>query len=252
MDLSSILKCDIISYDYTGTGLSSGKFNEESIQSDLENIIDFICDITDTHIDSILLMGQSFGAMPTINVISETKYEGVAGIVLISPLENYLATKYNRATRISISSIQTVKCPVFLIQGKCDAKEQVEKSEELAMYITNLYKWFPKNETTGSILSGSRFKFYKKFMNFIDFVKQKSIQKVNSNLNIGNDDNYYNGISENKDNAIIMDRDHYMSSYKKESYSGVKIAFESIREGGGLYSKNTENILKEDPNENID
>ena len=201
------MKCNIISYDYIGTGLSSGKYNEDDIQTGLESIIDFISNVTDIKMEGIVLMGQSFGAIPTVQVISQTKYESIAGIVLISPLENYLASSmYNK----TVLSIQSVKCPVFLIQGKYDLKEQVDKSEELATYITNLYKWFPKKQSTTNILNGCRWKFYKKFMNFIDFIKHKSFHKISShNLNTINDNNNNNSSLNKNIISFTIDGENY-------------------------------------------
>ena len=226
IDISSILKCDIISYDYIGTGLSSGKYNEDDVQTSLENIIDFMCSVTDIKLNNILLMGQSFGAKPTVQVVSKSKYDNIAGIILISPLENYLASKYNKTMNITISNIQSVKCPVFLIQGKYDLKEQVEKTEELATYITNLYKWFPKKQRTANILNGCRWKFYKKFMNFIDFIKQKSFHKISThhlNLstpidNINNQHIVNNTINKNYI-SFTIDGEDYLNSYNKDNYS---------------------------------
>ena len=57
--MSNILNCNIISYDYSGFGFSSGYFSLETINEDLEEVLNFI--LNHLEIENIILYGKTIG-----------------------------------------------------------------------------------------------------------------------------------------------------------------------------------------------
>lgn len=228
-DITTILKCNIITYDYSGTGLSSGKFNEKTVNSNLQQILNFVSEIISIPHDNIILMGQSFGTIPSINLFSNIKYNKIAGLVLISPFYEHVSPKTNEQHRLMLQNIQQVKCPVFLIQGMCDKQEQVTKSEELSLYINMLYKWFPKNEKSVNLFDWYRWKFYKKFLDFIEFAKRS---RQNENVELNRHVTEESRGTNNLDYARTIEKDDFLCSYRREDYKDVKMVFESMKDGG--------------------
>ena len=228
-DITTILKCNIITYDYSGTGLSSGKFNDKTANSNLQQVLNFVSEIVSIPHDNIILMGQSFGTIPSINLLSNINYSKIAGLVLISPFYEKVSLKTNDQHRSTIQNIQLVKCPVFLIQGMCDKLEQVTKSEELSLYINVLYKWFPKNEKSVNLFEWYRWKFYKKFLDFIEFARKNG---QNENLALNRNIIEESRGTNNLDYARTIEKDEYLYSYKREDYQDIKMVFESVKDGG--------------------
>ena len=66
-----MLKCDVISYDYTGYGQSTGEFQEKEIYSDIDEVIDFT--VVNLHIDieHIVLLGNSIGTVPSFYIAAK-------------------------------------------------------------------------------------------------------------------------------------------------------------------------------------
>lgn len=83
MRLSIELECNIVMYDYSGYGESSGKPSEKTMCSDIEAVWRTMTQEYGIPSEKIILFGQSIGTVPTIDLASKIS---VAGVIVQSPL----------------------------------------------------------------------------------------------------------------------------------------------------------------------
>lgn len=201
--MSSILKCNVISYDYSGYGCSRGIANESEINDDIFHVISFCNTALQINLNKLILFGDSLGTTPTIHISSSDKYQELAGVVLVSPTSSgsyfsYLSELKNEnkkkkySTVHKESKINNISCPVFFIHGHKNSiipvSQSIKLSDELK-HSGKSYCWFPKQGTHDNILSELRPKFYKKFAYFLDLIERfqnqhKIHSKYHTDLNI--------------------------------------------------------------------
>ena len=80
--LSYRLQCDIMSYDYSRFGISSGSFSPREMINDCE-CVPTLLDYRGIPLSSVVLIGQTLGAVPSMYLASQ--FPEVKGLVLISP-----------------------------------------------------------------------------------------------------------------------------------------------------------------------
>ena len=174
-DLAIALKCDVISYDYTGYGNSNNKPNYNSLKNDLITVLNFSIDTFELRNEDIVLVSFNIGAIPTLNAASKSQYCSIRGMILISPFLNFLK-------RFNYECINDIICPVFVIQG--DFEENIENKEivSFAKKFTESIHWIPKNgRNYEEIMEECRYKFYKKIRKFLKHV-QTTREKITQNI----------------------------------------------------------------------
>eukprot|EP00612_Vaucheria_litorea_P002365 CAMPEP_0171457196 /NCGR_PEP_ID=MMETSP0945-20130129/3371_1 /TAXON_ID=109269 /ORGANISM="Vaucheria litorea, Strain CCMP2940" /LENGTH=273 /DNA_ID=CAMNT_0011982755 /DNA_START=138 /DNA_END=959 /DNA_ORIENTATION=- len=142
--LSSLLKVNVVAYDYTGYGVSKGDPSELETYSDIMAVYNWTIEncpgrCTSYHNDSltgdgIILYGQSLGSGPTCYLACKIK---VAGIVLHNGiLSGMRVLTDSRALGCldvypNIDRIQKVLSPVLVIHGKLDAEVHWDHGKHL-------------------------------------------------------------------------------------------------------------------------
>lgn len=180
IQLSSMLKCDIISYEYTPILKIENIPIEDNVQSDLETVIDFSIQQFSLSLNSIVLMSLSSGSIPTIAVASSESYQSISGIIMINPrlyfvykqdnimpLFHELDNEYN-------SSFQAmkIKCNVFIIHGEKNSVIPIEQSKQLCLNIKKAMTYFPSNGTNNNLFTQYRGKVFKKINYFLDLLNK--------------------------------------------------------------------------------
>ena len=188
IDLSLMLKCDIISFDYSGYCLSNGSSDIFEILVDYQTIVNFSINILGVNMNKMFLMSHSLGNIPLIYFSTYYNIKKIKGLILISPISSY---KFNNTNLINKEKICRIICPIFIIHGIKDNIISINHSIELSKYIKYLSKWFPK-KSSHYILSENRHKFYQKlkfFLNikcnnvtFTDSLTQNLKSENNSNI----------------------------------------------------------------------
>ena len=179
IDISTVLKCDVISYDYTGYGQSTGEFQEKEIYSDIDEVIDFT--VVNLHIDieHIVLLGNSIGTVPSFYIAAKPQFCGVYGMILISPIAsgNNLI-KYKDGTLPKEADVfntiefsKEIICPVLIIHGKLDTVIPVEQSNMLGKNIKNRFVWIPNKGTHWNLFTCYRSKTFRKIIKYLNFLK---------------------------------------------------------------------------------
>jgi len=86
--ISYYFTVNVVVYDYIGYGISSGITTEEKIYDDIENVLAFTVNYLKIPLHKIFLWGYSLGSGPTVDLAS--KYQNLAGVVLLAPLASCL------------------------------------------------------------------------------------------------------------------------------------------------------------------
>ncbi|XP_038988104.1 alpha/beta hydrolase domain-containing protein 17C-like isoform X2 [Phoenix dactylifera] len=124
VELSHHLRVNLMGYDYSGYGQSSGKASEQNTYADIEAAYRCLEETYGTHEEDIILYGQSVGSGPTLDLA--TRMPHLRAVVLHSPILSGLRVMYPVKHTYwfdiykNIEKISHVKCPVLVIHGTDD------------------------------------------------------------------------------------------------------------------------------------
>jgi hypothetical protein len=136
IDLSLQMRCDIVSFDYSGFGCSSGKPEIYTIILDGEDIINFIIKELNSKIENIIIFGKGIGAMSAIYLASRRVNSNCKALILCMPL---ILKKI-----IDIGVMRSIFYPTLLIQ-EFEDKHQISGDEviNICREIPNEKEWLP-------------------------------------------------------------------------------------------------------------
>lgn len=80
--LGRLLDCNVVGYDYSGFGISTGTHTEDNLYDDCETVFNHMVEKLNIKKFKIILQGQSLGTIAATHLASKHK---VAGCILISP-----------------------------------------------------------------------------------------------------------------------------------------------------------------------
>ncbi len=90
--LGSRLGCNILAYDYSGYGASTGRATEKNLYADIEAAWNALISKYGTSPSSIILYGQSIGTAPTVDLAARHQ---CAGVVVHSALMSGMRLAFN-------------------------------------------------------------------------------------------------------------------------------------------------------------
>ena len=124
-DLARVLRVNIMAYDYTGYGKSSGgPPSEEHCYNDIQAAFDYLTQVRHVPPCQIVLYGRSLGSGPSCYLARQTPDLG--GVILQSPLLSaYRVALAFRRTMLgdkfpNVDSAPFLRCPIFIIHGTQD------------------------------------------------------------------------------------------------------------------------------------
>ncbi|XP_061374029.1 uncharacterized protein LOC133316310 isoform X1 [Gastrolobium bilobum] len=124
IELSIHLRVNLMGYDYSGYGQSSGKPSEQNTYADIEAAYKCLEESYGTKQEDIILYGQSVGSGPTLDLAA--KLPQLRAVVLHSPILSGLRVMYPVKRSYwfdiykNIDKIPLVNCPVLIIHGTSD------------------------------------------------------------------------------------------------------------------------------------
>ncbi|KAK7411609.1 hypothetical protein VNO78_03044 [Psophocarpus tetragonolobus] len=124
LELRAHLRVNIMSYDYSGYGASTGKPSEFNTYYDIEAVYECLKSEYGTKQEDLILYGQSVGSGPTIHLA--TKLQNLRGVVIHSGILSGLRVLYPVKVTFwfdifkNIDKIRHVECPVLVIHGTHD------------------------------------------------------------------------------------------------------------------------------------
>ncbi|KAL5726471.1 hypothetical protein ACHQM5_009556 [Ranunculus cassubicifolius] len=124
VELSLRLRVNLMGYDYSGYGQSTGKPSEYNTYADIEAAYKCLKDQYGVKDEELILYGQSVGSGPTLDLAS--RLPNLRAVVLHSPILSGLRVLYPTKRTYwfdiykNIDKICTVTCPVLVIHGTAD------------------------------------------------------------------------------------------------------------------------------------
>ncbi|XAR51520.1 hypothetical protein NMG60_11006167 [Bertholletia excelsa] len=124
VQLSLRLRVNLMGYDYSGYGQSSGKPTECNTYADIDAVYKCLKEQYGVKDEQLILYGQSVGSGPTVDLAS--RVPNLRGVVLHSPILSGLRVLYPVKRTYwfdiykNIDKIGVVNCPVLVIHGTAD------------------------------------------------------------------------------------------------------------------------------------
>lgn len=124
IELSIHLRVNLMGYDYSGYGQSSGKPSEQNTYADIEAAYKCLEESYGTKQEDIILYGQSVGSGPTLDLAA--RLPQLRAVVLHSPILSGLRVMYPVKRTYwfdiykNIDKIPLVNCPVLIMHGTSD------------------------------------------------------------------------------------------------------------------------------------
>ncbi|KAI9169715.1 hypothetical protein LWI28_016501 [Acer negundo] len=123
-ELSLHLNVNLMGYDYSGYGQSSGKASEQDTYADIEAAYKCLEETYGVKEEDIILYGQSVGSGPTLELA--VRLPQLRAVILHSPILSGLRVMYPVKRTFwfdiykNIDKIPLVQCPVLVIHGTED------------------------------------------------------------------------------------------------------------------------------------
>lgn len=123
-ELSIHLRVNLLGYDYSGYGQSTGKPTEQNTYADIEAAYECLKQTYGVKEEDIILYGQSVGSGPTVDLAS--RLSRLRAVVLHSPILSGVRVMYPVKRTYwfdifkNIDKIPLVQCPVLVIHGTED------------------------------------------------------------------------------------------------------------------------------------
>ncbi|XP_041007757.1 alpha/beta hydrolase domain-containing protein 17C-like [Juglans microcarpa x Juglans regia] len=124
VELSIRLRVNLMGYDYSGYGQSTGKPSECNTYADIDAAYKCLKEKYGVKDEQLVLYGQSVGSGPTLDLAS--RIPKLSGVVLHSPILSGLRVLYPVKRTYwfdifkNIDKIGIVSCPVLVIHGTAD------------------------------------------------------------------------------------------------------------------------------------
>ncbi|OIT38050.1 PREDICTED: protein ABHD17B [Nicotiana attenuata] len=124
VELSLRLRVNLIGYDYSGYGQSSGKPSECNTYADIDAVYKCLKEQYGVKDEQLILYGQSVGSGPTVDLAS--RVPNLRAVVLHSPILSGVRVLYPVKRTYwfdiykNVDKISAVNCPVLVIHGTAD------------------------------------------------------------------------------------------------------------------------------------
>ncbi|XP_019176377.1 PREDICTED: protein ABHD17C-like isoform X1 [Ipomoea nil] len=182
-ELSLHLRVNLMGYDYSGYGLSTGKASEQNTYADIEAAYRCLSETYGVKEEDVILYGQSVGSGPTIDLAS--RLSRLRAVVLHSPILSGLRVMYPVKKTYwfdiykNIDKIPLVECPVLVIHGTAD--EVVDCSHGKQLWELCKQKYEPLWVTGGNHCDLELFPEYIKHLKkFVSAIEKLSLVKNDS------------------------------------------------------------------------
>ncbi|KAL3378580.1 hypothetical protein AABB24_004485 [Solanum stoloniferum] len=184
IELSHLLRVNLMGYDYSGYGRSTGKPSEQNTYADIEAAYRCLEETYGVKEEDVILYGQSVGSGPTLDLAS--RLSRLRAVVLHSPILSGLRVMYAVKRTYwfdiykNIDKIPLVECPVLIIHGTAD--DVVDCSHGKQLFELSKQKYEPLWVKTGNHCDLELFPEYiihlKKFISAIE--KSTSFRNVSA------------------------------------------------------------------------
>ncbi|XWS51330.1 hypothetical protein CRYUN_Cryun12cG0168000 [Craigia yunnanensis] len=180
IELSIHLRVNLIGYDYSGYGQSSGKPSEQNTYADIEATYKCLEENYGTKQENIILYGQSVGSGPTVDLAA--RLPQLRAVVLHSPILSGLRVMYPMKRTYwfdiykNIDKISLLKCPVLIIHGTNDDVVDCSHGKQLWELCQEKYEplWVKGGNHCDLELYPEYIRHLKKFMSTVEKSPQRN------------------------------------------------------------------------------
>ncbi|KAL7566706.1 hypothetical protein ACA910_017763 [Epithemia clementina (nom. ined.)] len=164
--LSSCLNVNVMAYDYSGYGESTGVPSELNCYADITAVYEYLTKEKKIPPEHIILYGRSLGSGPSCYLAEEAACNGhhLAGLVLHAAFASiYRIVMPDPGFTVigdmfpNIDRIKCVKCPVFIAHGEADEIIPFKHAKELLAATPNRSKtmFFTRKQMSHNVLEGT-------------------------------------------------------------------------------------------------
>ncbi|XP_009366144.1 alpha/beta hydrolase domain-containing protein 17B [Pyrus x bretschneideri] len=188
IELRAHLRVNIMSYDYSGYGASTGKPSEFNTYYDIEAVYNCLKSDYEIRQEDLIVYGQSVGSGPTLHLASRLKK--LRAVVLHSAILSGIRVLYPVKLTFwfdifkNIDKIRHVSCPVLVIHGTED--EIVDLSHGKRLWELSKEKYDPLWVKGGGHCNLETFPEYikhlRKFINAMEKLAHTKPQKAKKQL----------------------------------------------------------------------
>lgn len=180
IELRAHLRLNIMSYDYSGYGASTGKPSEFNTYHDIEAVYNCLKSDYGVRQEDLILYGQSVGSGPTLHLAS--RLPRLRGVILHSAILSGIRVLYPVKMTFwfdifkNIDKIPKVSCPVLVIHGTDD--DIVDWSHGKRLWELSKEKYDPLWIKGGGHCNLESYpEFIKHLRKFINAMEKNSITK---------------------------------------------------------------------------
>lgn len=148
--MADSLACNVVAYDYLNYGVSDKvETSEQNMRHSIEAVFGYITSTLHVPKEDIFLLGKSLGSVPAVYIASQSYCNGVAGLILVSPMASgvrVVLKKTRFPARVmavlddcfgaNIKLMSNVKRPILIVHGTMDTIIPVQNSHDLFDQIT--------------------------------------------------------------------------------------------------------------------
>eukprot|EP00916_Digyalum_oweni_P019234 GHVL01032032.1.p1 GENE.GHVL01032032.1~~GHVL01032032.1.p1 ORF type:complete len:357 (+),score=46.38 GHVL01032032.1:172-1242(+) len=183
--LSKILDVNVIIYDYSAYGLSTGKISEKNTYRNIRDVYRYTVDELQIPPSQIIIYGQSVGSGPSIDIAADKRYP-VGGLVIHSGIASGLRTlgtiKKSKWFDLyqNVEKLPRVKVPCLIIHGKLDKEVPFDQGLMLYEAVTGTsrkYYWWAKKGEHNGIEVRLRKQYYACLSSFLEIFSEKDEQE---------------------------------------------------------------------------
>ncbi|KAE8036878.1 hypothetical protein FH972_009511 [Carpinus fangiana] len=174
VELSVHLRLNLMGYDYSGYGQSSGKPSEQNTYADIEAAYKCLEENYGAKQEDIILYGQSVGSGPTLDLA--VRLPRLRAVVLHSPILSGLRVMYPVKRSYwfdiykNIDKIPLVKSPVLVIHGTADEVVDCSHGKQLWQLCQEKYEplWLKGGNHCNLELYPEYIRHLKKFLSTVE------------------------------------------------------------------------------------
>ncbi|KAL8129191.1 hypothetical protein V2J09_018346 [Rumex salicifolius] len=173
-ELSVHLRVNLMGYDYSGYGQSTGKPSEHNTYADIEAVYRCLVEKYGVKEEDLILYGQSVGSGPTLDLAA--RLPKLRAVVLHSPIMSGLRVMYPVKRTYwfdiykNVDKIPLVKSPVLVIHGTADDVVDCSHGKQLWELCKEKYEplWIKGGNHCDLELYPEYIKHLKKFVSVIE------------------------------------------------------------------------------------
>lgn len=178
-EAACIWRVNILAYEYSGYGLSSGTPSEANIYSDAEAAYNYLVKDFQVPSSSIIVYGRSLGSGPSIHLAAKFPVRGLiiqSGILSVHRVAINLRITLPGDMFCNIDKIANVQCPVFFIHGVKDQIVPISHGMQLYNECTNAVSpYWIEEASHNNIESVAGIEFFENVSRFLSFLESEPI-----------------------------------------------------------------------------